>query len=70
VLPINGFGQQRLNGAAKWSAGEGGQGFPHFKHIVIGVLTPPCPIPAAFLFLCGQSVGHWSIVGWLSVGPQ
>jgi hypothetical protein len=46
VLPIYNFGQQRLNSAAEWSATEGGQVLPHFKHIVSGASTPPCPITA------------------------
>ncbi len=45
---MNDFGQQRLNGAADWSAAKGGQVLPHFEHIVSGASTPPCPFPAVF----------------------
>ncbi len=65
VLPINNFGQQHLNGAANWSAAEGGRVLPHFENIVSGALTPPCPITAVFQFPCGRLV-----VGWSSVGQQ
>jgi hypothetical protein len=52
VLPINDFGQQRLNGTANdWSAAKGGQVLSHFEHIVSGASTPPCPITAVFKFL-------------------
>jgi hypothetical protein len=40
--------QERLNGAADWSAAIGGQVLPHFEHIVSGALTPPCPVVAVF----------------------
>jgi hypothetical protein len=61
-LPINNFGQQRLNGAADWSAAKGGKILLHFQHIVRGVLMLLCPIMAVFLFLCGWPliVGHRS----------
>jgi hypothetical protein len=48
VWPIYNFGEQRLNGAAKWSAAEGGRVLPHFEHIVGGAPTPTCPIAAVF----------------------
>jgi hypothetical protein len=57
VSPIYDFGQQRLNGTADWSALEGGQVLPHFKHIASGALMLPCPIVAVFQFLCGWLVG-------------
>jgi hypothetical protein len=47
-LPINDFGQQRLNSGADWSAAGDGQVLPHFEHIVSGTLTPPCPMAAVF----------------------
>ncbi len=36
--PINEFGQQHLNGAADWSAAEGGQVLPHFERLFPGRL--------------------------------
>ncbi len=46
--PINNFGQQRLNGAANWTAAKDGQVLPHFRQILSGALMPPCPIAAVF----------------------
>ncbi len=42
------YHQQCLNGGADWSAAEDGQVLPHFRQIVTGAPTPPCPIAAVF----------------------
>ncbi len=40
VSPIYNFdGQQRLDGAADWSAAQGGRVLPHFEHTVSGAST-------------------------------
>jgi hypothetical protein len=61
VLPINKFGQQRLNSAADWLAAKGGQVFPHFEHIVSG------GVDAAMLYH-GYILIPLRLVSWSSVG--